>query len=108
MALGAMIIDARKNNALSQKDLASRIKKEDGAPISAQYLNDIERDRRNPPSDYILQQLADVLGLSKEHLFFLVGRYPSDILNLREINPSSQQVEAAFRAFRKTIQDNQD
>jgi transcriptional regulator with XRE-family HTH domain len=107
MSFGTTIAEERKKAGMSQKDLAARIKKEDGTPISAQYLNDIERDRRNPPSDYILQQLADVLGLSKEHLVFLAGEYPNDFLELRELNPSPEQVEAAFRAFRKTIKGNQ-
>jgi transcriptional regulator with XRE-family HTH domain len=100
MTFGETISDARKKTGLSQKDLAAQIKKEDGTPISPQYLNDIERDRRNPPSDYILQQLADALGLSQEYLSFLAGQYPSD---LREINPSPERVEKAFQAFRKTL-----
>lgn len=107
MSVGTMIAEARKEAGLSQRDLAAQIKKEDGTPISAQYLNDIERDRRNPPSDYILQQFADVLGLSSEQLIFLAGEYPRDVLDLRELNPSPEQVEAAFRAFRRTIKGNQ-
>lgn len=100
MTFGGTISDARKKTGLSQKDLAALIKKEDGTPISTQYLNDIERDRRNPPSDYILHQLAKALDLSQEYLSFLAGQYPSD---LREINPSPERVEKAFQAFRKTL-----
>jgi hypothetical protein len=39
-------VKARKKLGISQKNLADRIKKEDGQSISPQYLNDIERDRR--------------------------------------------------------------
>ena len=35
------VSQSRKAKLLSQKELAHRIKKEDGQPISAQYLNDI-------------------------------------------------------------------
>jgi len=44
---------------MSQKELAGKIKKEDGLPISAQYLNDIEHDRRNPPSEFLIAQIAE-------------------------------------------------
>ena len=46
---GTIISEARAAKGMSQKDLAAQLKKEDGAVISAQYLNDIEHDRRNPP-----------------------------------------------------------
>jgi transcriptional regulator with XRE-family HTH domain len=102
MSFGATIVEARKSVRLSQKDLAAQIKKEDGMPISAQYLNDIERDRRNPPSDYIIQQFADVLGLPREYLAFLAGEYPNDLLNITP-TPTPEKIEAAFQAFRRTL-----
>ena len=43
---GKAIADARKALKISQKELAYKILKEDGEPITPQYLNDIERDRR--------------------------------------------------------------
>jgi transcriptional regulator with XRE-family HTH domain len=46
---GEIVAQARKRKLLSQKELAALIKKEDGQSISAQYLNDIERNRRNAP-----------------------------------------------------------
>ena len=58
MTFGETIARARKDLGVSQRELAMRIVKEDGAPISPQYLNDIERDRRNPPGDHLLEQLA--------------------------------------------------
>ena len=41
-----------------QKQLAALIKKDDGRPISPQYLNDLEHDRRHPPSEVLLSQFA--------------------------------------------------
>ena len=55
---GRMIAVRRKELKMSQKDVAARIKKEDGQAISVQYLNDVEHGRRRPPSDLIIRQIA--------------------------------------------------
>jgi transcriptional regulator with XRE-family HTH domain len=102
MSFGKLIANARKAKSISQKELAELIKKEDGEPISAQYLNDIERDRRNPPSDFILKQFASLLDIDPDILYFRAGEYPEDI---REMNVSDTKLKAAYAAFRKTIED---
>lgn len=101
---GQIIAEARKALGISQKELAARIRKEDGEPISPQYLNDIEHDRRNPPSEFIIEQLAKHLKLSKEHLIAAAGMWPTD---LREKLPAADpdKVEEAFRAFRKVLKE---
>ena len=43
MTFGQTIARARKDLGVSQRELALKVVKEDGAPISPQYLNDIER-----------------------------------------------------------------
>lgn len=102
MEFGHIIVEARKRKGLSQKQLAERIRKEDGEPISAQYLNDIERDRRNPPSEHLIAQLARELELSKNYLMAAAGALPDELRRL--VNDSSPQaVERAFQAFRKSI-----
>lgn len=74
----------------------------DGEPISPQYLNDIEHDRRNPPSQLIIEQLAKQLKLSKEHLIGASGMLPNDLWKrLQSAEPES--VEKAFRAFRSEL-----
>ena len=103
MTFGDVIAEARKKASLSQKDLATRIKKEDGSPISPQYLNDIEHDRRNPPSEFILRQFAKELNLPFEYLLFFAGELPRDVLDSRHSPPQPEDVEAAFRAFRKAL-----
>ena len=102
MTFGQIIADARKKLGISQKDLADRIKKEDGQSISPQYLNDIERDRRNPPSEYMISQFARELKLSKNHLIAAAGALPQE---LKEIVSDSdpEAVERAFQAFRKQL-----
>ncbi len=102
MSFGQIIAEARKSAGLSQKDLAARIKKEDGGPISAQYLNDIEHDRRNAPPEFLLKKFASELNLSFEYLLFLAGEYPDDLKKEKAAH-KPEEVEAAFRAFRKVL-----
>src|SRR5262245_14647781 len=101
-SFGQLISARRKQVGLSQKQLAGQITKEDGEPISPQYLNDIERNRRNPPSESLIDQFATVLGISKDHLCFAAGTMPSDLRKLRS-TAEPEKVEAAFRAFRKVF-----
>ena len=75
--------------------------KEGEHPHLVPYLNDIERDRYNPPSPHLLKQFASVLHLSREHLLFLAGAYPND---LRGVSYEAPVVEAAFEAFWRVLQ----
>ena len=68
LTFGQVIASVRKDLGISQRELALKVLKEDGLPISPQYLNDIERDRRNPPGDSLLDQLAGELNLDKDYL----------------------------------------
>ena len=104
MTFGKTIAKARKNRGVSQRELALQIVKEDGTPISPQYLNDIERDRRNPPGDHLLKQLAETLGLDEDYLYFLAGKLPSD---MRSVPGNPKQVARAFKAFRRTLRRDQ-
>src|ERR1700740_83896 len=99
MSFGQIIADARKKLGISQKTLAVRIKKEDHESISPQYLNDIERDRRNPPSEYLIAQFAKELGLSKDFLLLASGAVPKD-LAARLTDSDPETIERAFQAFR--------
>jgi transcriptional regulator with XRE-family HTH domain len=94
---GSAIAEARKAKSWSLKDLASRILREDEEPISPQYLNDIEHDRRSPSSDRMVQQFADVLGINRDWLYYLAGRFPEDV---RVRNLTEKEVTHAMLAFR--------
>jgi transcriptional regulator with XRE-family HTH domain len=96
---GGVVSDARRRAGKSQKELAGLIIKEDGAPISAQYLNDLERDRRNPPA-HLIDQFAASLGLPREYLDYVAGQMPPELLGMRA---QPDRVEAAFRAFRREL-----
>jgi transcriptional regulator with XRE-family HTH domain len=97
---GQVLTAARRRAGLSQRELAARILKEDGEPISPQYLNDLERDRRNPPAQHFLKQFAQELDLPEEYLDFVAGQLPED---LRSGSFAPEQVQAAFHAFRRTL-----
>ena len=101
---GQIIGTARKALGFSQKELAAKTQKEDGGPISPQYLNDIEHDRRDPPSEFIIDQLAKNLKLSKEHLIAAAGLWPPDLRD-RLAGADPKKVEEAFTAFRKVLKD---
>ena len=96
---GRAIAAARKKLNLSQKELAARIKKEEGGAITPQYLNDIEHDRRSLSSDRMVHQFADVLRVNPDYLYYLAGRIPDDI---RKKRLSEQAVATGMMAFRKS------
>jgi transcriptional regulator with XRE-family HTH domain len=99
-SFGVAISQRRKEKKMSQKDLASQIKREDDQSISPQYLNDIEHDRRSPSSEMIIQQLADVLEMPADVLYFLAGKFPADLVNQKA---TPKKIEEAMVAFRQTI-----
>lgn len=98
---GPAIVKARKERGISQKDLAMAIMKDDGTgPISPQYLNDIEHDRRSPTSDHLIRQFEKVLGTEEGYLFVLAGKIPDEIRN-KARDPA--KVAEAFRVFRRSL-----
>lgn len=101
--VGQTIRDARVKAGMTQKELAAKImRKEEGReeekPITPQYLNDIEHDRRTPP-EYILRQAAKILNLDADTLVFLAGSIPQHVLQAGGI--TEQNVKQAVRLFRK-------
>jgi len=100
MTFGKAIAQARKSKQLSQKQLASMILKDDGNPISPQYLNDIERNRRNPPGENLIDQFARILDIPEEYFYFLAREIPPKYFQVAPNNP--EQVQEAFEAFART------
>jgi ribosome-binding protein aMBF1 (putative translation factor) len=101
-SFGSTIASARRALGWSQKELAAKIKKEDGEAITPQYLNDIEHDRRSPSSDHLVGEFARVLKIDSAALFAAIGMLP---VNERKLvkRATPDQVERAFTAFRKTL-----
>jgi transcriptional regulator with XRE-family HTH domain len=99
-SFGHAIASARRGLEISQKQLAAKILKEDGQPITPQYLNDIEHDRRSPASDHMVRQFAKVLRIDPDILYWLARRVPDDITRAK-VTP--QQIQSGFLAFRQAL-----
>jgi transcriptional regulator with XRE-family HTH domain len=101
VTFGQAIAKARKAKGLSQKELAALVKKkEGGGPISPQYLNDIEHDRRSPTSDHLIKQFATILDEDAGYLFVLAGKIPDDV---REKAKDRDKIVKSFANFIKNI-----
>jgi transcriptional regulator with XRE-family HTH domain len=102
-SFGALIASARRQKELSQKEVAALIHKEDGEPISPQYLNDIEHDRRSPSSDHLLKQFAKALGVESAVLYSAIGMLTEEDRKLVK-KASSDKISSAYLAFRKKLE----
>ena len=97
--IGGAVLQARRQRGLSQRELASRVKKRDGTGISVQHLSDIEQGRRTP-GPHILWELSAALELDPDYLCFLSGRVPPDLTE-GEYDPET--VMAAMRSLREKL-----
>lgn len=91
---GQAIRQARESQKIAQKDLARDL------CISAQYLGDIELDRRAPPDDAAIRDLARYLHYHPDELYFLAGRVPPDIMRH---GLKSETICQAMRIFREAL-----
>jgi transcriptional regulator with XRE-family HTH domain len=103
-SFGSAIASARKSKGWSQKELAAKIiKEEDHAPITPQYLNDIEHNRRSPTSSHLVKQFARVLDIDPEVLFAVIGMLPEKERKLVS-KSTPDAIGEAFVAFRRTLE----
>jgi transcriptional regulator with XRE-family HTH domain len=100
ITFGQRIAMSRKELGLSLKEVADKVKKEGGQPISPQYLNDIEHDRRQPDSNRLIEQLAAALQLKPEVLYYKAGKLSGAA---RIGRASDDQIVSAYKAFRKAL-----
>ncbi|TDG01501.1 XRE family transcriptional regulator [Paraburkholderia guartelaensis] len=99
-SFGRSIAEARKRIGVSQKGLAAMLKRDDGMCVSPQYLNDIEHSRRHPSTDWLITQLANVLGLDTDYMYFLAGRVSPDLVAM---NASPEAVALAMTVLRNKL-----
>src|SRR5260370_6000919 len=97
--LGKAVRERRKALGLTQRELATRVRFEDGHSISATYLCLIEHDVYTPRV-HIITQFGRVLGMNPDVLFYLAGRVPPDVC---ELDATNQQLEAPFDASRRLL-----
>jgi transcriptional regulator with XRE-family HTH domain len=98
--LGEFIVSRRKELGISQQEMAALLKNRDGKPLSSSYFNYLERDRGKPP-DYLLDQIAEILKVSHDVLYFWAKRVPPDLEPRDNVDP--ERVAAAYQAFRRTL-----
>jgi transcriptional regulator with XRE-family HTH domain len=103
---GQYVAWARRKAGLNLRDMAALIKKEDGTPISNQYLSDIENDKRNPPSDHLIEQIAKILGeyveeVTPEVLYLKARRVPPYI---DSEHVDGYQARELYEAMRKQLE----
>lgn len=93
---GKIVSNARKEKEINQKQLAELVKREDGVPISPQYLNDIEHDRRIPSSE-VIRQIAEMLKLDADYLHYLAKKWPEDVSSGMAQPDAVKKLMVAFR-----------
>ena len=97
LRLGEVVKQARQARRLTLRRLADQVSKEDGRPISPQYLFDIETHHR-VPSLHVLQELARVLEQDYDTLLILAGAADTVVRDYLQEHP--QHTEAVIKLFR--------
>jgi transcriptional regulator with XRE-family HTH domain len=95
--LGEVIKHARHARRLTLRRLADQVTKEDGTPISPQYLFDIEVHHR-VPAPHVLCELARVLELEYDTLLALAASADTVVRDYLEAYP--QHTAAVIMLFR--------
>lgn len=96
---GKIIRDARKDKKLNLRQCAALIYKDDNTPISFQYLNNLEKDRKNPPSEYIISQISKVLEIPIELLYFYAEIFPKNL----DKNADDDKIIEAYKNFAEIL-----
>jgi transcriptional regulator with XRE-family HTH domain len=79
LTFGEVLSIARQKAGLGLRDVAERVHHEESDEhISFQYLNDLEKGRRNPPSDHLIEELARVLRVSRSYLYLHARKTPPE------------------------------
>ncbi len=101
-SLGGLLSAARKARGLSLRELGGRLTGGGRRPrgVSAQFLNDIEHDRRRP-SPALAGELAALLGLAPTSVEAAAGRGAASVVEyLRERPEAAEPVGRLFRRAR--------
>jgi transcriptional regulator with XRE-family HTH domain len=101
LRLGEETNRARRMRRLTLWQLADDVTKDNGTPMSPQYLNDIELHHR-VPTTHVLRELARVLELDYDTLLALAGA--ADIVEREFLESHSQQAKAIIQLFRTAQQ----
>jgi HTH-type transcriptional regulator, competence development regulator len=86
MEFGRRLRDLRKQKKISQRDLATQV------GIDFTYLSKIEGGRLAPPSEEVIQHLAQVLDADENELINLAGKVPKDLKAVLEESPQAVEL----------------
>jgi hypothetical protein len=64
---------------MTQKAVAEQLQRGDGRKVLPPFLNDLEFDRRLPPENAVIEQLAKILKLSPDILYFSRSGFPETL-----------------------------
>ena len=67
--------------------------------LSPAYLSRIENEKEPPPSERVIEKLAEALGADKYELFSFAGRVPIEFYEAFERNPKG------MASFMRTVRD---
>ncbi len=96
--VGQLVANARKQKQLSQVQLAAKLDKGNGQPISNQFLNDLEKGRATLPEP-LLDSLSEQLNIDRDYMYYMVGRIPPEL----RVGVSPKAVTKAYSILRKAL-----
>ena len=96
---GKIILEARRKKGLNLKECAALVIKDDGKTISLQYLSDLEKDHRNPPSETVLRSLSKVLDIPLVVLYYHSDKLPPGL----DKRVSNDTIVEAFQTFSERL-----
>jgi transcriptional regulator with XRE-family HTH domain len=73
---GQVLKEAQKKAGLTQREVAGPLRHEGGQPVDPPFLNAVEHDHRYPPQDFLIEQVAKIIGISPHVLYFHANRQP--------------------------------
>lgn len=98
LTFGKIVLEARKKKGYTLRECVALILKEDYTPITFQYLNELENDRRTP-SEHIIKQISRALDIPVEYLYVYAEMFPKGINK----HASQDKIVTAFRTFVRSI-----
>jgi len=101
----SMIRARRKELGLTQKDVAARIRTEEGRAIGQTYLAEIERGHHPHPRPHLIEQFAQALEIDRDVLYLAARQVPPEVAEeLRRLTP--EQRAKAWRIFKRAVMED--
>ncbi|MGG2024200.1 helix-turn-helix transcriptional regulator [Gottfriedia sp. S16(2024)] len=73
--VGYILRTTRRSNNKKMIDIANEV------GVSEAYISDIERNKRVPANDELMEKLAIAYEIERKTLFLQYGKLPSDVIN---------------------------